>query len=202
MQASPGSLPYSQASENNKGFILDVIEPHLKTVNRVLEIGAGTGQHAEYFAAKMPTLEWQTSDLESNIATLSQRLNAARLHNLPGAVALDVNDTDWQCGNVQAIYSANSLHIMSESSVVAFFKGVGRHLPVSGVLLIYGPFKYNNQFTTESNAQFDNWLKSRDQASGIRDFEIVNALAISESLQLIEDIAMPANNQLLVWVRK
>ncbi len=192
-------LPFSQASENNKQFILEVLRRHLGEGDRVLELAGGTGQHAVHFASNIPALHWQSSDIPSNVDSLNLRLTAAMLSNLPTAITIDVNQLPWQCDRATAIFSANSLHIMSVSSVVNFFKGVGEVLADSGTLLVYGPFKYAGEFTTESNAGFDRWLKDRDPVSGVRDFEWVNELATKAGLRLIEDNAMPANNQLLVW---
>ena len=193
------SLPYSQASENNKLPILNVMERHLTGCHSLLELAGGTGQHAVFFAEQFPHLHWQSSDVPDAVATLNLRLTHAGLSNLPIGIAIDVNSPTWNCAVVDAIYSANSLHIMSAASVEHFFTGVERHLSKAGLLLVYGPFKYNGEFTTESNAKFDLWLKERNPVSGVRDFEWVNALAEAVGMSLVEDNAMPANNQLLVW---
>jgi len=193
------SLPYSQASENNKHPILDVMRRYLPECHSLLELAGGTGQHAVFFAEQFPHLHWQSSDIPDAVATLNLRLTHAGLPNLPIGIPIDVNNPTWNCAVVDAIYSANSLHIMSAASVEHFFSGVERHLSKSGLLLVYGPFKYNGEFTTESNAKFDLWLKERNPVSGVRDFEWVNALAEAVGLSLVEDNAMPANNQMLVW---
>lgn len=192
-------LPFSQASENNKKFILEVLARHLKDDDRVLELAGGTGQHAVHFAENLPKLHWQSSDIPSNVDSLNLRLTAAKLANLPPAISIDVNNLPWNSDRPTAVFSANSLHIMSADSVENFFRGISDILQVDGTLLVYGPFKYGGEFTTESNEDFDHWLKERDPVSGIRDFEWVNSLAATASLTLIEDNAMPANNQLLVW---
>ena len=191
-------LPFSQASENNKLPILQVLTQYLPAINSLLEIGGGTGQHAVFFAAQFPHLRWQSSDLPTNVGNLNLRLQQA---SLPLALALDVNDNSWGVEQFDAIFSANSLHIMSASSVEKFFAGVGRHLKPAGLLFVYGPFKYGGEFTTDSNAHFDLWLKQRDPHSGIRDIEWINTLAQAVGLQLLQDNSMPANNQLLVWRR-
>ena len=192
-------LPFSQASENNKQFILEILQRHLRENERVLELAGGTGQHAVHFAENMPELHWQSSDIPSNVDSLNLRIEASRLPNLPTAITLDVNSFPWGVDKATAIFSANSLHIMSASSVENFFRGIDKNLEVAGRLFIYGPFKYAGEFTTESNAGFDLWLKDRDSQSGIRDFEWVNELASQAGLNLLEDNVMPANNQLLVW---
>jgi len=194
-------LPFSQASENNKQVILEVLERHLKDGDRVLELAGGTGQHAVHFAESLANLHWQSSDIPSNVNSLNLRLAAADLANLPAAIAIDVNHSPWINIRPTAIFSANSLHIMSAGSVENFFRGVGEILQDDGTLVVYGPFKYAGEFTTESNEGFDRWLKDRDPMSGIRDFEWVDQLASQIGLELVEDNAMPANNQCLIWRR-
>jgi len=194
-------LPFSQASENNKQFILEILARHLTKGDLVLELAGGTGQHAAHFAKSMPNLLWQSSDIPSNVDSLNLRINAAQLPNLPMAKSIDVNSSPWDCDTPTAIFSANSLHIMSMGSVKNFFTGVGRILEADGTLIVYGPFKYGGEFTTASNEGFDGWLKERNPVSGIRDFEWIDGLATELGLSLIEDNAMPANNQCLVWKR-
>lgn len=192
-------LPFSQACENNKQPILEVLLRHLAQCNSVLEIGGGTGQHAVFFAQQFPGCRWQSTDIPANVESLNLRIARAELDNLPPAADLDVNQRPWQCEPAEAIFTANSLHIMSAQSVENFFAEVNNHCRPAAKLLVYGPFKYGGEFTTESNAQFDVWLKERDRLSGIRDFEWVNQLATDAGFGFVEDNAMPANNQLLVW---
>jgi cyclopropane fatty-acyl-phospholipid synthase-like methyltransferase len=194
-------LPFSQACENNKAPILAVLQRHFSRPGRVLEIAGGTGQHAEYFAAAMPWLHWVSTDVPANVATLNLRLAAAALANLPPAQPLDVTQADWGQRDIHYLFSANSLHIMPQSAVVDFFRPLREVLTPGAVVCVYGPFKYGGEFTTPSNAAFDLWLKERSPASGIRDVETIQALAVAAGLTLVEDNAMPANNQLLVWRR-
>ena len=195
------SFPFSQACENNQQPILDVLRRHLKGPLRVLEIGGGTGQHAVFMARHLPEVNWQSTDVPDNVDSLNLRIAHARLPNLPAAVALDVADPSWPGTPVDAIFTANTLHIMSMASVREFLRGVERHLAPGGQLLVYGPFRYNGAFTTESNARFDLWLRERDENSGVRDFEEIDRLANDSGLTLVQDYMMPANNQLLVWQR-
>ena len=192
-------LPYSQACENNKLAILKVLQRYISNEGSVLEIASGTGQHGEFFANKFPRLCWQTSDIPSAVARLNLRISSSNLPNLPLAIPLDVNTPDSCVAGYNFLFTANSLHIMSEKSVENFFIGTPAFLQNPGLLFIYGPFKYSGEFTTESNAQFDTWLKERDPDSGVRDLEIINDLAAHAGLNLIEDFQMPANNQLLVF---
>jgi cyclopropane fatty-acyl-phospholipid synthase-like methyltransferase len=197
------SLPFSQSCENNKDFILAHLQRHFtKPLGRVLEIAGGTGQHAEHFAAQLPSIHWQSTDIPDNVTTLNLRLKATRLPNLPAATPFDVRQGILLLDPVDYIFSANSLHIMSADSVNHFFRHISYLLALDGVLCVYGPFKYHGEFTTSSNAKFDLWLKANNPESGIRDFEAVNALANAAGLILLEDNPMPANNQLLVWLKK
>ena len=194
-------LPFSQASENNKQVILEILERHLKDGDRVLELAGGTGQHAVHFAENLQNLRWQSSDIPSNVDNLNLRLARAKLANLPAAITIDVNHFPWISDKPTAVFSANSLHIMSADSVENFFTGIGEFLQADGTLIVYGPFKYAGEFTTPSNEGFDRWLKDRDPVSGIRDFEWISQLATQVGLRFIEDNPMPANNQCLVWKR-
>ncbi len=198
MSAS-GSLPFSDACERNKGPLLAILADAFAEVTRVLEIGSGTGQHAVWFAQNLPHLTWQPSDVAANLADLRERLDLEGPDNLGSAIELDVAGLPWPVAAHDGVFSANTLHIMSWAHVAHFFRGVGAVLGGGGTLCVYGPFRYGGQFTTPSNAEFDLWLKRRDPASGVRDFEAVDALAGAQGLRLLADHAMPANNQALVW---
>lgn len=192
--------PFSQACENNKTFIFPILKKTLQNSKKLLEVGSGTGQHAIYFAKQLPWLTWQTSDLLANHQGIEQWLNEYPAKNLHSPIELDLNNK-WSVTDIDAIYTANTLHIISWSLVQAFFAGVSQHLSNNGKLCIYGPFNYQGKFTSESNANFDLWLKSRDSNSGIRDIEAINKLAEKAGLQLDYDHEMPANNRLLVFTK-
>lgn len=194
------SKPFAPSCERNQGPILEVLRRHLGDARRVLEVGSGTGQHAVHFAAAMPWLGWQSSDRADNLPGIAAWLDDAALANTPHAIELDV-DGPWPATTFDAVFTANSLHIMGWPQVEAFFGGVGAVLEAGGLLVVYGPFNYGGEFTSESNRAFEQWLKDRDPASGIRDIEAVDALARGIGLHLIEDNAMPANNRCLVWRR-
>lgn len=194
-------LPYCQAAENNKEPILAVLRDAFADVRRVLEIASGTGQHAAHFAAALPRLTWQPSDLPPNLPGIEARRRAGGTANLLAPIELDVGRFPWPESGFDGLFAANCLHIVSWPLVTDFFRGAGEVLGAGGTLCVYGPFKYGGAFTTGSNARFDAWLKGNDPASGIRDFEAVDALAREQGLRLAADHAMPANNQLLVWRR-
>lgn len=201
MTAAPAERPYSEACEENKAPILGVLRQELADCASVLEIGSGTGQHAVFFAAELGHLEWHTSDMREHHAGIRAWLEAAPRSNLHPPLALDVLHDPWPQRRFDAVFSANTAHIMSWPAVEAMFRGVGRVLEPGGVFCLYGPFSYAGGHTAESNARFDAWLRARDPASGVRDFEALNALAVASGLRLSADHEMPVNNRILVWRR-
>lgn len=193
--------PFSESCVQNREPILAVLREIFADCRQVLEIGSGTGQHAVYFGAALSHLVWQSADVPPHHAGIQAWLEEAALPNVRPPIALDVSQSGWRNGRYDAVFSANTLHIMGWPEVEAFFEGVGEVLEAGGVLAVYGPFNTNGAFTSESNARFDAWLKARDPASGVRDFAAVDALARAQGLVLQQDIAMPANNRTLVWRR-
>ena len=190
--------PFSPSCERNKDPILAAIRPVLLNRTCVLEVGSGTGQHAVYFAEKMPWLNWQCSELQENLSGLEMWVREAALSNLPTPINLDVS-TSSLMPEFDVVYTANTLHIMSIEQVNDFFKLIGERAGSVKDVLIYGPFNYAGKYTSASNAQFDSWLKQRDSASGIRNFEEIHAMATSNGFKLEKDESMPANNRLLHW---
>jgi len=191
----------SSAAERNKEPILEVLQYLLEESFDVLEIGSGTGQHATYFAARMPHLVWQPSDCKEYLPDLSTRIRRHGLKNILPPVELDVRNHPWPVSSVDVVFSANTLHIMSWPAVEHFFAGVGEVLEPCGLLCVYGPFMYDGAHTSDSNARFDEYLRARDPGSGIRAFEDLDALARRQQLELDTDYQMPANNRMLVWRR-
>lgn len=194
--------PFSQSCENNKLPILQVIsEVYVKPVE-VLEIGSGTGQHACYFAQKLPHITWQCSDLRENIPGIDQWVAEAELTNLNPPLELDVTMSIWPVTEINALFSANTLHIISWSKIEILFQRLQRYLHTGARCCFYGPFNYQGNYTSDSNARFDQWLKTREPLSGIRDFEAIQDLAQAAGMRLIDDIAMPANNRLSIWQKE
>ena len=193
--------PLSEACERNKAPILEVLREAFAGQRDVLEVGSGTGQHAVHFAAGLPHLVWHACDLAMHHDGIRMWLAEAALPNTRGPYMLDLSQGPWPLQTVDAVFSANVLHIVAWPLVERFFSGVGNVLEAGGVVAVYGPFNYNGAFTSESNARFDDWLKARDPQSGVRDFEAVDALAAAQGLALRADVAMPANNRMLLWQR-
>lgn len=192
--------PYSEACARNREPILAVLRSAFAGCRSVLEIGSGTGQHAAHFAAAMPWLRWQTSDVPENLPGIRAWLDEAALPNLPPPIALDVNG-EWPAGPFDAVFSANTLHIMAWPEVEQLYARLPAVLAANARLAIYGPFNYDGAYTSDSNAAFDAALKAAAPHRGIRDFEAVNALAARAGLRLLQDHAMPANNRCLLWQR-
>jgi cyclopropane fatty-acyl-phospholipid synthase-like methyltransferase len=192
--------PFSAASERNQAPILEVLRPHFASCRRVLEIGSGTGQHAVYFARALPSTIWQTSDLQTALPGLRMWLDEAALPNLPQPLTLDVNGA-WPQARFDGVFTANTLHIMGWPEVERLFASLDGVLEPKATLAVYGPFNYGGQYTSPSNAAFDEWLKRQSTVSGVRDFEAVDALASALRFELVDDHAMPANNRLLIWGR-
>lgn len=195
-----GTRPYADACDRNRDYILAVLQRYFSDRKRVLEIGSGTGQHAVHFAAALPQLIWQSSDLPTNLPGIRLWMEAAHLTNLPPPLALDVGGA-WPAARFDALFTANTLHIMAWQEVQQMFASMPEVLATDSVLVVYGPFNYNGTFTSRSNADFDLWLKQRSPLSGIRDFAAVDELARSIGFRLVEDRAMPANNRTLIWRR-
>lgn len=191
--------PFSSACERNREPILAVLRQHFADRRQVLEIGSGTGQHAVHFGAALPQLVWQTSDRADNLCGIGFWLEEAALPNTPPPLLLDVNQSDWPDVRYDAVFSANSLHIMGWSEVERMFRRLPEVMTRDAKLAIYGPFNYGGRYTSDSNAAFDASLKAGAAQRGIRDFEAVDALARGIGLRLLEDRAMPANNRCLVW---
>jgi len=188
--------PFSEACERNKEPILNILQNViLPTDERLLEVGAGNGQHAEYFSPKFPRLEWYPTD--KNLIWLKD------VHGrmIQKAQRLDVAKDDFPKLRFDVVFTANTFHIMSWKECKSLIKLMGHRLREGSRVVIYGPFKYHGEFTSPSNAEFDAQLKAKDPQSGIRSFEDVNINMMKQGFELVEDYSMPANNQCLVYVR-
>ena len=194
---------YSNACEQNKDPILAVLREAFKNVRNVLEIGSGTGQHAVYFSAQLPYLQWQTSDLPENHPGINAWLREAGLANTLTPIALDTRNASWPQNtpgkSYDGLFSANTTHIMDWPAVQGLFAGAGALLENNGRFCLYGPFNYQGTYSSDSNRRFDTSLKARDPASGIRHFEELDSLANQNNMVLETDHEMPVNNRLLVW---
>ena len=194
--------PYSESCDQNKEVILSVLKPVLESCSSVLEIGSGTGQHAVCFAGRLPHLTWHTSDCYTYLEGINAWISEACLANLKEPFELDVSKSKWPMMEVDAVFTANTAHIMNDNDVENLIRGSAEMLKKKGSFIIYGPFNYAGDYTSESNARFDQWLKDRDPKSGIKHFEDIDRLAKNNGLALVKDYTMPANNRILHYVKE
>ena len=191
--------PFSQACENNRGPISQVLERVLVDCQSVFEIGSGTGQHAVWFSRAMPHLQWQTSDRKENHQGIKQWISDSSLENIHHPLELDVGVGPWPEDLFDAIFTANTAHIMALSEVELMFSGVSKLLISGGLFCLYGPMQYSGVIAAESNRAFDARLRAVKSTQGIREFNDLNKLAATFGMELIEDNDLPANNQLIIW---
>ncbi len=192
---------FSEAAEKNKTQILLVLQDRLLPNAHVLEIGSGSGQHALHMAAEIKSITWQPTERSEGLPDLAKNLSDCGSPNILKPLMLDLSSERWPNVDTNCVYSANVMHIVKENLGENLIRGVGKNVAEGGLLILYGPYKYGGDFTTQSNAEFDAWLKERDPNSGIRDFEWVADLANQHGLSLQADLSMPANNQMLIFQR-
>ncbi|NCF51235.1 DUF938 domain-containing protein [Gammaproteobacteria bacterium] len=192
-------MPCAPAAEHNSQPILEVLRHEFRTVSSVLEVGSGTGQHAVAFAAELVHLEWQTSDLDENHAGIRLWLAHAGLANVRPPLLLDVGTSGMLPLHYDAVFSANTAHIMNLHEVEKMFGLVSSALRSDGVFCLYGPLREGGDFNAVSNAEFDESLRRRDPAMGIRDIEQLDDFASTGAMKRVRRYAMPANNMLVVW---
>lgn len=196
------ALPNAVACERNKGPILEVLQQEFAGRRSVLEIGSGTGQHAVHFARGLPHVVWQTSDLPGNHPGIAAWLEHAGLANTRAPLDLDVESVDYGVlsgTSFDAVFSANTAHIMRIEAVAEMFRLAGSLLPAGGLFCLYGPFSFDGEYSSESNAEFDASLRQRDPTMGIRDIDKLDQLAEAAGLSRVRLYAMPANNHIAVW---
>lgn len=201
MQLTPENTQnFSPSCERNKQAITEQLKIELSRHSTVLEIGTYSAQHAMFICEQMPHITWQPSDQAQHVDLITKNLTHYPLANINTVLTLDVSKSEeWPKIQFDTVFTANTLHIMSQKHVELFFKHVACCIKLGGKLCIYGPFKYKGDFTSDSNAAFNQWLKDKDELSAIRDFELVNTLAMKQGLTFISDTPMPANNQFIVW---
>ena len=191
--------PFSEYADRNGAPILDVLRSEFANCAKVLEIGSGTGQHAVRFARELSFLQWQTSDLDENHHGIRARVNDSGLVNLLPPLSLDVLTADVPAASCDAVYSANTAHIMSIDAVEKMFAIVASALTDGGVFCLYGPFRQDGEFNTPSNAAFHQSLRSRNPEMGIRHLESLDEYGRERNMTRVRLYAMPANNHIAVW---
>lgn len=211
--STPALQRTSPAAERNKGPILDALRQVLPPTGRLLEIAAGTGQHALHCAAGLPAWRWQPTDPDPDaLGSIAARAAAAPLANLLlPPLQLDVLAPRWPVESTvgsaaqepwDAIFCANLLHIAPWTCCAAVMQGAARLLSPSGLLITYGPYLVEGEPTAPGNQAFDADLRARDPRWGLRWLHDVVAEAARAGLALQQRVAMPANNLLLVFGRQ
>ncbi|WP_293778967.1 DUF938 domain-containing protein [uncultured Oxalicibacterium sp.] len=193
---------FSSACERNAEPIFSILRDVFASVQRVLEIGSGTGQHAVYMGQRLPHLIWQTSDLPAYHPSIHAWLAETPLDNVLPPLMLDMTQPHWPPAEFDAVFTANTSHIMSWDKVETMFDGVGKLLPSGGIFAVYGPFNIGGTYTSDGNARFDEALRAQDVRMGLRDLEEVQKLAVMNGFILHDDHPMPANNRLLIWHKR
>jgi len=195
-------MPFSEACERNKGPILEILRRVFADRSQVLEIGSGTGQHAVHFAAHLDHVTWHPTERLSALPELAVRIQTEGGRNVRQPMVLDVRQSVWPLRSVDAVFTANTLHILSWTEVTAMFNGIGATLSPGGVVCVYGPFRYAGRYTSPSNLEFDRLLQERDPDSGIREIHDLTALASGFGLRLDADHDLPAHNRLLIFMKE
>jgi len=193
--------PFSPSADRNKQYILEALDRELVGNEFILEIGSGTGQHACHFAANLPNITWQATELKDNIPAIESWIGEHNCLNLPDPYELDVDVLPWPAKNVDVCYTSNTFHIVSMQSIQSIFEGCKQVLSHSGKLCVYGPFSINGAHTSEGNIQFDRQLRTSDPASGVRDLQVLDGLAKRAGFSACRYIELPANNHFVVWDR-
>lgn len=195
-------IPHSEAAERNKEPILKVLIEIIRPFHRrLLEVGAGTGQHAVYLAPFFPNLDWTPTEQSANLAMLNRRVQEARVPNLTPPFKLQVGQDDFPKLTYDIIFTINTFHIMHWKEVKTFIKLCSGRLQEGGLVVIYGPFNFGGTFTTASNEDFDKTLKEKDPLAGIRGFEDVLKAFEKNDFRFVREYEMPANNSILVFSR-
>ena len=197
---TPVERPFAPACERNRAPILDVLRGHFADRRRVIEVGSGTGQHAVHFAAAMPWLVWQCTDVADALPGMRAWIDESALPNLPSPIELDVRGR-WPAGGWDAVFTSNTLHIMSWDAVTRLFAALPGATSPGALLAVYGPFNVDGRFTGPGNAAFDAALRAADPDRGLRDLEAVDALARGAGFEPLEVRTMPADNRLALWRR-
>lgn len=193
------NLLFSPAAQRNAAPITEVLTDVLAEDDIVLEIGAGTGQHAVHMATAFPYVRWLATDRAENLSAIAARIEHAACPNTPPPQELDVLAETWPAVSPTVVYSANTFHIMPPEAWPVLFERASTILPDGGRVVIYGPFRSRTRELEPSNMRFEQLLQREVPHRGIRVQEDVIEFAESLGFRLLANHAMPANNRCLVF---
>ena len=191
-------MKFSDACERNKIPILKVLNEELDS-GTVLEIGSGTGQHSVFFSKEISSIKWYPSDTISNFESLNAFVTNYQNKNLQTPLIIDITQDEWIDFNVDYVFTSNTFHIINNALLTFFFYQCSKVMKSNGKLIIYGPFKFDNQFNSPSNQTFDELLKESDSFSGLKNFEEIVSIALKFDFIFSKQYEMPANNNILVF---
>ncbi len=196
---------HSPSAGRNKAPLLDALRDVLPERAHVLEIASGTGEHAVHFCTALPGLLWQPSEIaEEALASIAAWRAATGLANLAAPCTLDVTEKAWWkqvAGPIDVVLSCNMLHISPSAVGPGLVEGAGVLLGEGDLLVLYGPFSRGGVHNAASNEEFDRSLRARDPDWGVRDMDDISAYGAKAGLFFEREIAMPANNRVLVYRR-
>ena len=202
----PGEAPseadkrHAPATLRNRDAIVEVLRDALPKRGTVLEIASGSGEHVLHFAQAFPALNWQPSDPDpAALRSIAAWTGEADLVNVAPPVLIDASSGDWPVSQADAILCINMVHISPWEATLGLLRGAARLLPEGGLLYLYGPYVQPGIETAPSNLAFDQSLRSRDPAWGLRDVADVEAAAVEQGFRLENIVPMPANNFSLIF---
>lgn len=197
----PTGAHAAPSTARNRQPILDVLRPRLPPVARVLEVASGAGEHAMFVAEALPGVTWQPTDRDGEaLVSIAAWRAASGLVNIAAPLRLDAADpASWPAGPFEAVVCINMIHISPWAATQGLMAGAARVLTPGGRLILYGPYLEAGVDTAAGNLSFNESLKSRDPAWGLRDLADVTALAAAHGLTFAERIAMPANNLMVLF---
>jgi SAM-dependent methyltransferase len=198
-EATGETRHHAPATERNRDSIVDVLKDALPVSGHALEIASGTGEHIVHFARCFPQLTWQPSDPDpAALESIAAWREEAMLPNLLLPIEIDASG-DWNVEPADAIICINMVHISPWAATTGLFRNASQVLRAGGVLYLYGPYRGSGVPTAQSNEQFDQSLKSRNPAWGLRNVEDLVAEAAAVGLSLQQILEMPANNLSLIF---
>jgi hypothetical protein len=196
---------HAPATARNRDSILAVLKRVLPLGGHLLEVASGSGEHAVFFTTHLPNWRWQPSDLDPvALASIEAHRQEAGLERLLPAIKLDTTrDADWYASPTafNAVLCCNMIHISPLASCLGLIRGAAEALVGGGLLLLYGPFRFDGVFTAPSNETFDASLRQQNPAWGVRDLSEVTQLANTNGFDRTEVVTMPANNHIVVFTK-